>query len=73
MEDRTHLMKDYREQERKGTLDQRDPVLIAGDDGKYADMEIANANDYDNGVKGDGVRGSIRKKIGSMRKKPQED
>ena len=59
-------MKDYHDQERSGTLDRRDPVAIAGDDGKYVDMEIANA-------KRSGSLSGLKKRIGSLRKKRHDD
>ncbi|KAK3706294.1 hypothetical protein LTR37_012809 [Vermiconidia calcicola] len=67
MEDRAQLTRDYKDQERDGTLDQRDPVHIAGDDGKYADMEFANSKDTDAGHKHSGSMGGLKQKIGSLR------
>lgn len=68
MEDRTHLMKDYRDQRRKGTLDQRDPVEIAGDDSKYVDMELSNTTATETGGKHPHLDG-LKKRIGSMKHK----
>jgi hypothetical protein len=76
MDDRSHLMKDYRQREREGTLDRRDPVEIAGGEGNYADMQIAAAakqdGDVEPAVKKSGHE-SLRKRIGSLRKKNKDD
>jgi hypothetical protein len=76
MDDRSHIMKDYRQREREGTLDRRDPVEIAGGEGNYADMQIAAAakqdGDVEPAVKKSG-HGSLRKRIGSLRKKNKDD
>ena len=76
MDDRSHLMKDYRQRERDGTLDRRDPVVIAGGEGNYADMQIAAAAKQDGGaepeVKKSG-HGSLRQRIGSLRHKNKDD
>ena len=76
MEDRAHLTEDYHRAERKGTLDQRDPVEIAGDDGKYADLEFAAAGSSNNGRarrSSGGVGGSLKKRIGSLRHHKKAD
>ena len=77
MEDRAHIRKDYHDAERKGTLDQRDPVEIAGDDGKYVDLEIANSPEASgsgsNVKRHSGIGGSLKKRIGSLRKKRHDD
>lgn len=44
MEDRARLMEEYHSAERKGRLDPRDPIEIAGDDVKYAELERKNAH-----------------------------
>ena len=65
--------KKYHEAERRGKLDPRDPVEIAGDDGKYVDMELAaeaRANDRD--VKGHGF-GSLKKRIGSLKHRQRDE
>jgi hypothetical protein len=76
MEDRAQMKKDYKERERKGMLDRRDPVEIAGGEGAYADMEIAAAGgsskDADVGVR-KSVGGSLKKRIGSLRRKNKDD
>ena len=75
MDDRSHLTKDYRQRERDGTLDRRDPVEIAGGQSNYVDMEIAAAAKQDGDVepvKKNG-HGSLRKHIGSLRKKNKDD
>ncbi|KAF2858791.1 hypothetical protein K470DRAFT_118919 [Piedraia hortae CBS 480.64] len=76
IEDRAHLNKDYHQAEQSGKLDQRDPVKIAGDDGKYADMELANAASHetsheapDASGRSGGLREGIKKRIGSLRRK----
>lgn len=80
MEDHAHLMKDYHNAERQGTLDTRDPVEIAGNDGKYVDAEMAsyaNSRDNDAAVKRTGslraAGDSLKKRIGSLRHKNHED
>ena len=63
-------MKDYNKKKANGTLDDREPVHIAGDDGKYAEMEFANSRDTDAGVRRSGsLREGLKKRIGSLRKK----
>ena len=76
MEDRAHLMKDYHDQEREGELDSRDPVEIAGDDGKYVDTEVANADAHDNDarlVRGGSLKTGLKNKIGSLRHRKAHD
>ncbi|KAK5135360.1 hypothetical protein LTR08_005302 [Meristemomyces frigidus] len=77
MEDRAHINQDFHRAERKGMLDSRDPVEIAGDEGKYADMEHANnssARDYEDGLRRKGsVVGSIKRRIGSLRHRHQDE
>lgn len=74
MEEGSHLMKDYNRAKQNGTLDNRDPVHIAGDDGKYADMAFANTHDTDAGVRRSGsLREGLKKRIGSIRKKRADD
>jgi hypothetical protein len=80
MEDHAHLMKDYHKAERDGTLDRRDPVAIAGDDGKYVDLEYKNSGmskDADASMRrssslrhaGEG----LKKRIGSLRHRKNHD
>ncbi|KAF2163998.1 hypothetical protein M409DRAFT_68224 [Zasmidium cellare ATCC 36951] len=70
LQEGTHLMKDYSKKKENGTLDNRDPVHIAGDDAKYADMQFANSHDTDAGVRRSGsLREGLKKRIGSLRKK----
>lgn len=74
MEDRAHLNKDYKERQRNGTLDSRDPVEIAGGEQAYADREIAEmSKDADAGGVKKSVGGSLRKRIGSLRRKNKDD
>ena len=62
-------MQDYHERERKGKLDQRDPVDIAGDDSKYVDMELANASTAEPRHK----HISLRERIGSLKQRNKDD
>nr|OQO18503.1 hypothetical protein B0A51_16723 [Rachicladosporium sp. CCFEE 5018] len=75
MEDHAAINRDYHRAERKGTLDARDPVTIAGDDRKYA--ELAHANDTDlhhNEMHRKGsIKQSLKQRIGSLRRKPDHD
>ncbi|KAK4550367.1 hypothetical protein LTR36_003334 [Oleoguttula mirabilis] len=77
MEDREHINKDFRKAERKGTLDARDPVQIAGSDAKYADMEYANnahAREYEEGLRGHGsLKEGLKRRIGSLRHRKNDD
>ncbi|KAK5124264.1 hypothetical protein LTR85_001967 [Meristemomyces frigidus] len=77
MEDREHIAKDYHKAERKGTLDSRDPVEIAGDEGKYADMEHANsahAIAYEDGLRRHGsLKEGLKRRIGSLRHPRKND
>lgn len=57
-----------------GTLDNRDPVTIAGGEAAYADY--ARANDVDvarNRSDSGGLRSGLKKRIGSLRRKNRED
>ena len=71
MEDRAQIAKDFKDGQRKGTLDQRDPVEIAGDDAKYAELEMANASSSDANGRAPGslktATGSLKKRFGSLR------
>nr|POF13035.1 hypothetical protein CFP56_10183 [Quercus suber] len=72
MEDRAALMKDYHKAEREGTLDKRDPVVIAGDESKYNDAYYANSRDNDAARMGgigpsSSIKEGIKKRIGSLR------
>lgn len=69
MQEGSHLMKDYNRAKQNGTLDTRDPVHIAGEDGKYADMELAHTHDTDHRRSGSGGLHGLKKRIGSLRKK----
>ncbi|KAK0257445.1 hypothetical protein LTR91_019392 [Friedmanniomyces endolithicus] len=74
MGDRAQINRDYHRAERKGTLDTRDPVEIAGNDAKYAGLEHANvAKDVDADNKhGGGLRG-LKNRIGSLTHRKHED
>jgi hypothetical protein len=80
MEDHARLMKDYQKAERDGTLDRRDPVAIAGDDGKYAELEFKNSGmskDADASVRRTGslrqAGEGLKKRIGSLRHRKDRD
>lgn len=73
MQDRSRISHEYHDAERRGTLDSRDPVDIAGDEGKYVDLEVANmrakaANTATSSESG-GLREGLKKRIGSLKKK----
>lgn len=77
MDDRSHINREYHDQQRKGKLDPRDPVEIAGDDGKYVDYQIRNGAEQGDvhGVRQDlreGM-GSLKKRIGSLRHRNKDD
>jgi len=79
MEDRAEIAQDYHKAQRAGTLDKRDPVPIAGDDGRYVDLEIANTKDNDigggvrRGSSLKGVSDGLKRRIGSLRRKNKDD
>jgi len=73
MENRAHLNKDFHKQQRKGTLDSRDPVEIAGSDARYAELEYANvAKDAEYDQKSGGLSG-LKKRIGSLRHRNRDE
>ena len=72
MEDRAHIDESYHAAKRNGTLDERDPVAIAGNDSKYVDMEIANSKDADVGSRpgrSGSLTANLKHRIGSLRHK----
>ena len=77
MEDHARLMRDYHKAERNGTLDPRDPVVIAGGDAKYAELQYANDNSLQSNVKRTGsLRAAgegLKKRFGSLGKKSGDD
>ena len=78
LQERGHLMSDYDKAARKGTLDARDPVEIAGGDAPYAEMEIANAEASGSGGisrprEGSGLKEGLKKRIGSLKKKAHHE
>ncbi|KAK5108843.1 hypothetical protein LTR62_007733 [Meristemomyces frigidus] len=81
MEDHAHLAKDYKNAKARGTLDERDPIAIAGDDRKYADLAYKNGGeqeDKDNQIhRSSGsirhVGEGLKKRIGSLRHKKHDD
>ena len=80
MGDRSQINRDYHKAERKGTLDARDPVEIAGGDGKYAEAELAaygSSRDHDSNVKRKGsIRAagdSLRNRIGGLRHRNHDE
>jgi len=68
-------MDDYDRSARKGTLDTRDPVEIAGDDGKYADLEIAQAQASSSSRPrgSSGIGSKLKKRIGDLRHHHDKD
>ena len=73
MQDSAALRKDYKKQERQGMLDKRDPTTIAGDDGKYADIQAANDTDLHKSHSIKAAGGNLKKRIGSLRRKNREE
>ena len=79
MQDRSRISKDYHDAERRGQLDPRDPVEIAGGEGNYVDMEVATARANAEATSSDanmsrgGIRGSLKKRIGSLKKKARDE
>jgi len=77
MQDRSRISRDYHAAERNGTLDRRDPVEIAGGESKYVDLEIAQARSSTTDVqRTSSIRQageSLKKRIGSLRKKKNDD
>lgn len=72
MSDRSHGHR------KSGSKDLRDPVLLAGGEGKYQDMEFAATNDHDAGgnagiQRSGSLRAGLKKRIGSLRKKKADD
>lgn len=64
----------FKKAKANGTLDNRDPVTIAGGEAAYADY--ARANDVDvarNRSDSGGLRSGLKKRIGSLRRKNRED
>jgi hypothetical protein len=70
MQDSAALRSEYKKQERQGMLDKRDPTTIAGDDGKYADITAANDTDLH---KSHSIKDSLKKRVGSLRRKHREE
>lgn len=72
-------MRDYDKAERKGTLDARDPVEIAGGDAPYAEMELSKAEASGSGgisrprEGSGGLREGLKKRIGSIKKKAHHE
>lgn len=76
MADRSEINKSYHEQKIRGTLDDRDPVEIAGDDGKYVDLEMKNAGrDMEDGAQhpATSTLGKLKGKLGDLRHRKRED
>jgi hypothetical protein len=73
MQDSAALRKDYKKQERQGMLDKRDPTIIAGDDGKYADITAANDTDLHKSHSIRAAGDSLKKRIGSLRRKNRDE
>lgn len=70
MQDSAALRSEYKKQERQGMLDKRDPTTIAGDDGKYADITAANDTDLH---KSHSIKDTLKKRVGSLRRKHREE
>lgn len=74
LDDRSHLNREYHERQRKGTLDQRDPVEIAGDESRYGEMTRANAHDNDAGEgSSHGLKANLKKRIGSLKHRKNDE
>ena len=73
MQDSSALRKEYKKQERQGMLDNRDPTSIAGDDGKYADITAANDTDLHKSHSIRAAGDSLKKRIGSLRRKNRDE
>lgn len=79
MQDSAALKKDYKRQENQGLLDTRDPTAIAGDDGRYAEIQAANDTDLhnDGGIRRSGslraAGDSLKRRIGSLRHKNRDN
>lgn len=77
MQDGSALRKDYKKKERQGLLDTRDPTEIAGDDGRYTDVQAANDTDLHNNMRRSGslraAGDSIKRRIGSLKHRHRDD
>lgn len=56
----------------RNSLDQRDPVEIAGGEGRYADLQYAADVDAHPVKRSGSLRDGIKRRIGSLRKKGPE-
>jgi len=77
MEDRQQIMKDYKDAKRRGSLDPRDPVDIAGGNSQYADAEFAQTRDNYKSSESEihrsgSLKEGLKKRIGSIKKKKNE-
>lgn len=77
LEDRSHINRDYEDAKKRGSLDDRDPRHIAGDDSKYADAQFANMRDNYKSSESEihrsgSLKEGLKKRIGSIKKKKQE-
>ncbi|KAI7251743.1 hypothetical protein KC335_g16193, partial [Hortaea werneckii] len=77
MEDRRQIMKDYKDAKRRGSLDPRDPVDIAGGNSRYADAEFAQTRDNYKSSESEihrsgSLKEGLKKRIGSIKKKKNE-
>lgn len=77
MEDRRQIMKDYKDAKRRGSLDPRDPVDIAGGNSRYADAEFAQTRDNYKSSESEihrkgSIKDGLKKRIGSIKKKKNE-
>ena len=70
MQDSAALRQEYKKQERQGMLDKRDPTTIAGDDRNIADITAANDTDLH---KSHSLKDSLKKRVGSLRRKNRDE
>ena len=76
MGDRSQINRDYHRAERKGLLDARDPVEIAGNDAKYVEAEqaaYARDNDASDVKRSGSIRADLKKRIGSLRHRNRDE
>lgn len=77
MQDHAKLNRAYHDAERNGTLDQRDPVAIAGGQAKYVELEMKNDKEYDSNInRSSSLRlaaDGLKKRFSGMRGKKHDD
>ncbi|WPH01689.1 Hypothetical protein R9X50_00454100 [Acrodontium crateriforme] len=75
MEDRARLNESYHEAKRRGTLDKRDPVEIAGGEAAYAALQQANSGTSETVRRTGSIKAvgeGLKKRIGSLRHKKDD-